>query len=283
MSLEQFWNELAAELETELRRYRAEVSNLEVSIKADQTLLTQADISVENLIVSKIRSLDDLAVVVAEEDLRTEIRSDVLARPEKIWIVDPIDGTSQFVQPDGVEFCSVVCLLQEGVPTDAFILAPELGSNRSPLLILANWPDRTIKVNGLAVDRRRNDSLRSASVTRERSEKPRDFEFALEQVGCKIKTRTTSQTIDMVRTAIDPADLEDPTGTGFDLFYRSKQKIWDGIAGLCLGRISGLTIVDRNANDLLPVSTNLLAQAEPRFDSTLMGTEEAVSWLRKEI
>jgi hypothetical protein len=37
------------------------------------------------------------------------------------------------------------------------------------------------------------------------------------------------------------------------------------------------------AKELLPVSIDLLAQAEPRFDSTLMGSEEAVSWLHKKI
>jgi len=93
-----------------------------------------------------------------------------------------------------------------------------------------------------------------------------------------IKTRTTSQTIDMLRTAVDLRSYVDQPVLQFDLFFRAAQKIWDGLAGLCLGRISNLIAVDLQGNDRLPVNPQLLSQTEPKFDATLMGTPEAVSW-----
>jgi 3'(2'), 5'-bisphosphate nucleotidase len=82
----------------------------------------------------------------------------------------------------------------------------------------------------------------------------------------------------MVRTAVDIASTSRDALPPFDLFYRESQKIWDGLAGLCLGVTSGLAISDGVGAKRLPVSAPILAQAEPMFESTLMGTPEAVKW-----
>lgn len=127
MNIDQLWDELATDLEQEFRAYRSRLKDLNISVKADKTLLTEADVAIENLIIDRIRRIDPDPVVVAEEDERTAVRKEVLDSPGRIWIIDPIDGTAEFVKPLGKEFCSVVCVLEDLVPVAAFVLAPELG------------------------------------------------------------------------------------------------------------------------------------------------------------
>ena len=89
------------------------------------TLLTDADLAIQELIVSRIREIDPHAVVVAEEDDRSTLRQGLRNEPAHVWVIDPIDGTAEFVRPDGVEFCSAVCLLRRMEPVAAFVVAPD--------------------------------------------------------------------------------------------------------------------------------------------------------------
>jgi 3'(2'), 5'-bisphosphate nucleotidase len=284
MNLDQLWDELASDLEREFRSYRSQLRNLDVTVKADSTLLTNADIAVENLIIDRIRKVDPNPVVVAEEDVRTAVRHEVLDDPARIWVIDPIDGTAEFVKPHGREFCSVVCLLEDLLPVAAFILAPELGSGSSPLLITCSVPDAAITVNGQIAHRHGpGDGERWASLTRSKDEPSRSFESGLAKIGYQLKTRTTSQTLDMVRTALDIAEFTDPPLPQFHLFARTDQKVWDGLAGLCLGRAAGLVSVDAAGNNRLPVNVDILSQPEPVFNSTIMGDGELVTWFLRQI
>jgi 3'(2'), 5'-bisphosphate nucleotidase len=130
-SVTTLWAELEQRLLPTFADYRSRLAELPIEVKADRTLLTEADIAVQALIIDAVRTLEPDAVVIAEEDDRTDLREDVLTSRGHIWVVDPIDGTAEFVQPGQVEFCSVVCLLEEWQPAAAFVLAPELGRGGS--------------------------------------------------------------------------------------------------------------------------------------------------------
>jgi 3'(2'), 5'-bisphosphate nucleotidase len=277
MELGNLWDTLEVDLLEAFRHYRTRLDNLDVDIKPDDTLLTEADIAVEKLIIQRIRELDRNAVIVAEEDNRTTQRDDVLRSPELIWVIDPIDGTAEFVRQDRVEFCSVVCLIRDRRPVAAFVLAPELGKGRQPITITADAPARAILVNRAPV-RSRTGRSTSASVTRSSGVPPRPFEGSLLRAGYRLKTRTTSQTLDMVRTAIDLSALTDGELYPFDLFHRTRQKVWDGLAGLCMGEAAGLLAVDAKGHNRTPVDIETLTQPEPTFDATTMGTPEEVRW-----
>lgn len=280
MDIGKFWDDLALDLEREFHNYRARLRQLQVSVKADSTLLTEADLAIEKMITDRIHTIDPDPVIVAEEDERQERRTEVLDNPHRIWIIDPIDGTAEFVNPASREFCSVVCLLEDLTPVAAFVLAPELGHGAAPLLITASETGAT-RVNGKEATR--NENAQWISLTRSKTDPPRPYEPDLTQRGFSIKTRTTSQTLDMVRTALDLSALTDLDLPQFRLFARKKQKIWDGLAGLCLGEKSGLTSVNAEGNRRLPVDIAIASQPEPVFDSTIMGDAELVSWLLKRI
>lgn len=278
-AVDELWAHLNALLLPAFSRYRERIADLPVEVKADKTLLTEADIDVQRLIVEAIRAMDSSAVIIAEEDERTQVRTEVLAAQGRVWVVDPIDGTAEFVRGNRTEFCSVVCLLEDWKPSAAFVLAPELGRDRTSILVTVDVAAANISVNGVPAAQPAapvgDDGW--LSITRSEGAPARTVDSAAKAAGYQLKTRTTSQTLDMVRTAIDLKGLTDPALPAFSLFCRREQKLWDGAAGLALGRACGLRDCDE-AGAELPLSPQFLSAATPVFASTVMGQSETVAW-----
>ncbi|MGV9680942.1 inositol monophosphatase family protein [Nocardia sp. NPDC003482] len=269
-SVESLWDELDEELLPVLREYRRNLAALRVDTKPDSTLLSEADVAVQTLIVDAVQRHFPGSAFVAEEDNAELPRSG-----DPLWIIDPIDGTSEFVAADRREFCSVVCRIDAGMPTAAYVLAPELGTERSAVSI--HWVDE-VTVNGrLATPLRPTPRPRHASVTRSKGSAPRDFEASLVSVGAEMKIRTTSQTLDMVRACLDLSEFSEPSQC-FDLFYRPNQKVWDGAAGIGLSLAAGRAATDGFGNAAVPFDPAFLGQREPVLPETVIGSPESVRW-----
>ncbi|MGH3913529.1 MAG: inositol monophosphatase family protein [Pseudonocardiaceae bacterium] len=187
-----------------LRQYRSQLGSLHVERKSDTTLLSEADIAIETQIIACIRAREPEAVIIAEESAHLlSVRGEPNSA-ERIWIIDPIDGSAQFVAEDRREFCTVVCLVERRRPVAAYVLAPELGPQRSPVSIRYHGVGSVIEVNGWSVSGLSPaDNLKLLSVTRSSGSEPRPYEPMLTSRGYELKTKTTSQTLDMVRSCVD--------------------------------------------------------------------------------
>ncbi|AXI76818.1 3'(2'),5'-bisphosphate nucleotidase CysQ family protein [Peterkaempfera bronchialis] len=275
MSVEPLWSSLTQQLLRTFADYRNRLADLPIEFKADRTLLTRADVEIQDLIVREIRRLDPNAVIIAEEDERTGPREEVAKSDGRVWVIDPIDGTAEFVRHDRVEFCSVVCLLEDWKPSAALVVAPELGTGRTPLVVTGDVTAGTVRLGGGSVPA--PEPAEWVSVTRSLGSPARSFEAIAKQAGYRLKTRTTSQTLDMVRTVVDLSAVTDPVLPRFDLFWRRTQKLWDGAAGLCLGAALGLRSMGENGEPL-PYGPEFLSAPTPAFPSTVMGRPETVAW-----
>ena len=97
-------------------------SDFEVRGKSDASPVTEADERAEALLTA---SIDDLGLgwpVVAEE---CASRGAVLEAGPWFWLVDPLDGTKEFVARNG-EFTVNVGLVHDGVPVMGLVLVPVL-------------------------------------------------------------------------------------------------------------------------------------------------------------
>jgi 3'(2'), 5'-bisphosphate nucleotidase len=91
--------------------------------KPDASPVTDADEAAEALIVPVLQRLTPGVPVVAEEAAAAGYCPEVAGR---FWLVDPLDGTKEFVQRNG-EFTVNVALVEHGVPVLGVVLAPALG------------------------------------------------------------------------------------------------------------------------------------------------------------
>ena len=99
---------------TVMNVYNQEFSS---TLKNDNTPLTKADVK-SNQIIQKIIS-DSGHPILSEESVDDKKRLD----SKKIWIIDPLDGTSDFIKKTG-EFTIMISLVEDHIPILGVIYWP---------------------------------------------------------------------------------------------------------------------------------------------------------------
>ena len=94
--------------------------DFDVQAKADASPVTEADLLAEDCIVAALREIDPGACVVAEEAVA---QAQTPAAAARFWLVDPLDGTREFVSRNG-EFTVNIALIKDGVPVLGVVLEP---------------------------------------------------------------------------------------------------------------------------------------------------------------
>ena len=97
-----------------------------VTDKADASPVTEADWRAEALITPALQALLPGVPVVAEEAAAAGLAPTAAELGARFWLVDPLDGTREFVQRNG-EFTVNVALIEQGRPVLGVVLAPALG------------------------------------------------------------------------------------------------------------------------------------------------------------
>ncbi len=92
-----------------------------VETKADNSPLTQADLASHHIIVAGLRALTPDIPVLSEED--ADIPWSVRRTWRRHWLVDPLDGTREFVKRNG-EFTVNIALVEDGRPVLGVVYAP---------------------------------------------------------------------------------------------------------------------------------------------------------------
>ena len=91
--------------------------------KSDASPVTEADERAEALIVPALRALAPALPVVAEE---AAARGEAPPPGARFWLVDPLDGTREFVARNG-EFTVNIALIESGEPVLGVVYAPVTG------------------------------------------------------------------------------------------------------------------------------------------------------------
>src|SRR5258706_11805913 len=95
-------------------------TDFEVRGKADRSPVTEADDRAEAVILERLAALTPDIPVISEEQAAAG-----LAPPagERFWLVDPLDGTREFIQRNG-EFTINIALIEAGVPALGGVFPP---------------------------------------------------------------------------------------------------------------------------------------------------------------
>lgn len=222
--------------------------SIEASFKLGDDPLTEADLAVDEAVRSVLSSSEDgwLSEETADSPARLGCR--------RAWVVDPLDGTREFVR--GIpEWCVSVGLVEDGIPVAGGILAPAAG------LRIVGGMDHGVTLNGGTAGATEASSIQGALVLASRSEVKRGLWNPFFASDISIRNMGSVA----LKLALVAVGLADATWT---LVPKNE---WDVAAGAALvlasgGRISLPDGTTRSFNSPDPLLPGFIATGPGLFD-----------------
>lgn len=138
----------------DLREYIQTNRNYSINEKVDfRDLVSDVDIAVEKKLTAYILSLPGEHTILGEES-----NKDVDINAEHLWVIDPIDGTSNFIK-QADDYGVLVAYFQNGQPTLSYIY--EVESNT----LVSAIKDHGVFINDIKIEAPDNFSLNEALIS----------------------------------------------------------------------------------------------------------------------
>jgi 3'(2'), 5'-bisphosphate nucleotidase len=109
--------------------------DFEVTDKSDSSPLTEADLAAHNTIIDGLKAVSDLPVLSEES---AAISWQERSQWQQYWLVDPLDGTKEFIKKNG-EFTVNIALVDQGKPVLGVVYAPALEQSFMGIDGLGAW------------------------------------------------------------------------------------------------------------------------------------------------
>ena len=227
------------------------LDSIEVNSKGRQDFVTQVDLEAESIILDTIRKTYPTHAVLAEE-------SGEQSGDEYTWIIDPLDGTTNFIH--GYPSFGVSIAVQKGDQIEHGVIFDPL---RDELFV-------STRGEGARLNDRR---IRVSHVQHlERSLLGTGFPFrAMERIDPCIKTfrALLPKTSGIRRSGAASLDLAHVAAGRFDGFWEMSLKPWDMAAGVLLIREAGGLVSDFDGEQHFLTSGNIVAANSALFNELL--------------
>ncbi len=219
-------------------------AELTVETKTGKTdVVTRADREAEQQVIDRIRETDTSATIVAEESAGSTAVPD----EGRAWIIDPIDGTNNYVRGLPL-WVTAVALVEDRQPIAAAIVAPELEQT-----FLADGDGAWMNGDPMTVNDRSDPDAMAVSPTfwwpRDRRE---EYGIAateiLNRFGDLIRLRSAQLTLAQVAS-----------GSLDATFTNRTMNPWDSVAGAFLVERAGGTVTDLEGEDWVFDADGLVA------------------------
>ena len=218
-----------------------EVENLQVSKKGPTDFVTNADLKAEKIIIEELKKARPNYSIISEEK-GSEDNKD----KKNIWIIDPIDGTLNFLH--GIpHFAISIALKSDNEIVSGLIFDPI----KNEMFFAeknngAFYNNQRIKVS------KKNDIKDCLFVTGRKSKKQFDFQYR----------RSGSAALDMAYVA----------SGRYDGFFQHELKIWDIAAGIIIikeagGIINDIDLSQTNNLDVIASSPNIHEKMLEKIDN----------------
>lgn len=102
--------------------YYHQETDVEIVRKDDDSPLTKADMAAHHIIIDALEKLDPETPVISEESGVPDYEE--RKNWKKFWIVDPLDGTKEFIKKNG-EFTVNIALIEDGNPVLGVVYIPD--------------------------------------------------------------------------------------------------------------------------------------------------------------
>jgi 3'(2'), 5'-bisphosphate nucleotidase len=205
---------------------------IQVAEKNDRSPVTEADLRVHEILVNQLPSIASIPV------LSEESKEDIGPLDGDFWLVDPLDGTKEFIKRTG-EFTLNVALVRDGSPVVGVVHAPAIehtwlaARDFGAHLSIAGAERVPIRPRVPAAS-----PLRVAVSRDHVSDQDRALLASLE----KVETIPMGSSLKFCRVASGEADL-------YVRFGRTME--WDTAAAQCVVECAGGRVVDLTGNPLV--------------------------------
>lgn len=185
----------------------------EIHAKGWRDFYTDADLAAQAAIVDRIRAREPQAAILAEENIQPPAWADC------IWVIDPLDGTTNYARHIPV-FSTSIALVRDGRPVLGVIYDPLRDD------LFAAEIDRGATLNGQPIRVSTVDNIGEAVIALDwgRDEAARSRELAWLQ-----RTGLQSRTIRAVGSAA--LGMCYLAAGWIDVYYHGALMPWDGAAG----------------------------------------------------
>ena len=230
---------------------------MEVTEKSDASPLTMADLAAHHVIVDGLKNLDTVYPVLSEES--SAISVDERQGWSKYWLVDPLDGTKEFIKKNG-EFTVNVALVENGKPLLGVVYAPVLnkyylGEVGHGATLISDGREQVIECRKPAIDG-------EIKVVASRSHSGPDLDAFLQKMGSHQKVSIGSS-LKLCMVASGEADIYPRLGPTME---------WDTAAAHAVVLAAGGTVSDLQGETLTYNKDDLL---NPHF---VVHHPEYVTW-----
>jgi len=243
------WLEEVVVLATEAGRRILDVyeRQFDVSRKDDGSPLTDADRAAHEVIIERLAALTPAIPVLSEESAKIEYSE--RAGWQRFWLVDPLDGTKEFVNRNG-EFTVNIALIENGMPVLGVVYVPVTGVSYLAVHGQGAWKEQG-GCNRMPI-RVRSYRGGHATVVASRSHrgdavdkflanlKAREGEYDTESLGSSLK---------LCRVAEGAADIYPRLGPTSE---------WDTAAAQCVVESAGGRVTDLDGQSLRYNKPNIL-------------------------
>lgn len=225
--------------------------SISVKEKDDRTPVTEADLRVNDFLVDRLPELLRLPVLAEES-------ADALGALEgDFWLVDPLDGTKEFIKRTG-EFTINVALIHDGAPVLGVVHAPAIDVTWYAAAGFGAFEARAGDGRPISPRVPAPSPLRVAVSRDHVSEKDRELLMALE----KVEAVAMGSSLKFCRVAAGDADL-------YVRFGRTME--WDTAAAQCVvecagGRVVGLDGAALRYGKPARDNPSFLCYADPRLE-----------------
>lgn len=218
-------------------------SDFGVQLKSDQSPLTLADERAHNVIVESLKSTG--LPLLSEEG--KDISYDERKKWKKFWLVDPLDGTKEFIKRND-EFTVNVALIENNTPIGGVVFVPvtrvlyyadEHGSFKTIVDKQGKWDDTKVLKLPLPI----SHSHFVIAGSRSHSNKETDhFIKNVDTGGKKVDLVTLGSSLKICKVAEGTFDLYPKLGPTME---------WDTAAGHAIAKYAGKQIVQYSTGDPL--------------------------------
>ena len=207
-----------------------EIEKLQVSIKGPNDFVSNADLKAEKIIIEELKKARPYYSIISEED-GSELNKD----KSNVWIIDPIDGTTNFLH---------------GIPHFAISIALKSGNEIVAGLIYDPIKDEMFyaeKENGAFFNNQRI-----------RVSKKRDLNSCLFATGGQSKNEVD---LTLRKSGSAALDIAYVAAGRYDGYFQNELNLWDIAAGIIMVKEAGGIIneIDLTKNKNIQIRASSMA------------------------